>query len=167
MFLLCVTICEQTYFWNYFFFNLENDTLKFREKGEILLMTLILEQGGGVPWFHWSWYNNRHFLRVSHLPEIYEAGVAEPRSQLDTKSYLHGQLLTDISKTFRLSLLNGRFLGDSLGYFTLFYYFTPMEQAPLATYWYQVSFLIKSDNFMNNYLMNHRITPLLVLKRKA
>lgn len=123
--------------------------------------------GGGVPWFHWSWYNNRHFLRVSHLPEIYEAGVAEPRSQLDTKSYLHGQLLTDISKTFRLSLLNGRFLGDSLGYFTLFYYFTPMEQAPLATYWYQVSFLIKSDNFMNNYLMNHRITPLLVLKRKA
>lgn len=50
MFLLCVTICEQTYFWNYFFFNLENDTLKFREKGEILLMTLILEQGGMV--FH-------------------------------------------------------------------------------------------------------------------
>ena len=31
---------------------------------------------------------------MSHLPEIYEAGVAEPRSQLDTKSYLHGQLLT-------------------------------------------------------------------------
>lgn len=30
--------------------NLENDTLKFREKGEILLMTLILEQGGMV--FH-------------------------------------------------------------------------------------------------------------------
>lgn len=54
------------------------------------------------------------------LPEIYEAGVAEHKSQLDTKSNLHGHLLIDICKTFRLSLLNGRFRGDSLGYFTFF-----------------------------------------------
>lgn len=47
------------------------------------------------------------------LPELYKAGIHEHRSQLDTKSNLHGHKLIDICKTYRLSLVHGRFLGDS------------------------------------------------------
>lgn len=36
------------------------------------------------------------------------------------KSNLHGTLLTSICKSCQLRIVNGRFLGDSLGYFTFF-----------------------------------------------
>ena len=39
---------------------------------------------------------------------------------LYTKSNLHGNLLVDICKTYQLRILNGRFLCDSLGYYSFF-----------------------------------------------
>lgn len=40
------------------------------------------------------------------------------RAQMDSIHNLHETLLTDICKDLQLRMLNGRFLGDSLGYFT-------------------------------------------------
>ena len=54
------------------------------------------------------------------LPQNYIPDQTKSRNQLDTKSNLHGKLLTDICKSHNLRILNGRFLGDSLGYFTFF-----------------------------------------------
>jgi hypothetical protein len=42
------------------------------------------------------------------------------RCHLDDKSNLHGNLLTNIGKSSQLRIANGRFIGDSLGYYTFF-----------------------------------------------
>jgi hypothetical protein len=42
------------------------------------------------------------------------------RQQLDENQNLHGSLLTNICKDHQLRILNGRFLGHSLGYFTFY-----------------------------------------------
>lgn len=59
---------------------------------------------------------NRHFARVP-TTRVYEADVSEHRYHLDNRSLLDRHLPTDICKSFSLTLLNGRFLGDSLFYF--------------------------------------------------
>jgi hypothetical protein len=54
-------------------------------------------------------------LQMCYSPDVYLSS-----NQLDTKSNLHGNLLVDICKTYQLRILNGRFLDDSLGYYSFF-----------------------------------------------
>jgi hypothetical protein len=56
------------------------------------------------------------------VPPTYSPDAALNRNQLYTKAnfILHGNLLTKICKSSQLRIVNGRFLGDSLGYFTFF-----------------------------------------------
>ena len=56
------------------------------------------------------------------VPHTYCPDTPLDRKQLDKKSNLHGSLITvtSICKNHQLRILNGRFLGDSLGYFTFF-----------------------------------------------
>ncbi|CAC5377453.1 unnamed protein product [Mytilus coruscus] len=52
------------------------------------------------------------------VPEDYTPDLPLERNQLDQKNNLHGNLLVDICKSSQVRIVNGRFLGDSLGYFT-------------------------------------------------
>ena len=54
------------------------------------------------------------------LPIDYIPDIPLNRNQLDSKSNLHGTLLTNICKSCQMRIVNGRFLGDSLGYYTFF-----------------------------------------------
>ena len=63
--------------------------------------------------------NNNNFNDCP-LPADYQSDTPLHRAQLDQVHNLHGELLTNICKDFQLRFLNGRFLGDSLGYFTFF-----------------------------------------------
>ena len=67
-------------------------------------------------------------------PQNYISDQTKSRNQLhvDTKSNLNGKLLTDICKSHNLRILNGRFLGDSLGYFTFFNSNSPVRARGLS-----------------------------------
>jgi hypothetical protein len=63
---------------------------------------------------HWNWPKSLFNLWVTSLcdkPFI--------RNQLDKISNYHGNILISLCKDMQLKVLNGRFLGDSLGFFTL------------------------------------------------
>ena len=54
------------------------------------------------------------------LPLDYSPDPTLPRSNTDNQTNLHGELLTTLCKTLNLRILNGRFMGDSLGYCTFY-----------------------------------------------
>ena len=54
------------------------------------------------------------------IPNYYTPDLNLPSNYLDKQSNIHGYLLTKICKSSHLSMLNGRFLGDSLGFYTFF-----------------------------------------------
>jgi hypothetical protein len=54
----------------------------------------------------------------SWLPNDYISDVSINRHQLDEISNLHDNLLVKLCKHLQIRILNGRFLGDSLGFFT-------------------------------------------------
>jgi hypothetical protein len=54
------------------------------------------------------------------LPDTYVEDHFIARQQLDKTSNYHGNLLTEICKSNNLRLLNGRFLGDSIGFYTFY-----------------------------------------------
>jgi hypothetical protein len=54
------------------------------------------------------------------LPIDYIYDLPLNRNQLDSKSNLHGTILTNICKYCQMRIVNGKFLGDSLGYYTFF-----------------------------------------------
>lgn len=55
------------------------------------------------------------------LPDYYVNDTALPRQNLDNTINPEGRLLTDICKKSRMRVLNGRYLGDSIGYFTYYH----------------------------------------------
>jgi hypothetical protein len=57
-------------------------------------------------------------LNECPVPPNYTPEKPIIRNQLDKISNYHGNLLISLCKDMRLKLLNGRFLGDSLGLFT-------------------------------------------------
>ena len=55
------------------------------------------------------------------IPDCYIGDIAPDRKNMDkSKSNSHGQNLLDLCKSSGLRILNGRLLGDSLGYCTCF-----------------------------------------------
>ena len=52
------------------------------------------------------------------LPPNYSSDIIKPRNNTDKETNCHGELLTNLCKNCSLKLLNGMFLGDSLGYCT-------------------------------------------------
>ena len=102
------------------FSKLEIEVANYRSKGEIFICGDFNARTGGLQNFIQHDTVNDTFSDCPLPENVYEPDISDSRNQLDETSNLQGQLLTDICKTFRLSILNGRFLGDSLGYFTFF-----------------------------------------------
>ena len=98
---------------------LENEITHFHSEGELLICGDFNARTGGLSDFiqHDTVQDN---FTDCPLPPDYEQDMNLMRNHLDCKSNLHGKLLTDICKTHKLRILNGRFIGDSLGNFTFF-----------------------------------------------
>lgn len=64
--------------------------------------------------------DNNENINECPIPSNYCEDFPIPRNQLDQTKNLHGKLLIDICRDFQMRILNGRFLGDSLGYFTFY-----------------------------------------------
>ena len=94
------------------FFHLESEINSYIQKGEVLVCGDFNARTGGL-----SDQTSHDSVRVNFsdcpLPQNYTPDQTKSRNQLDTKSNLHGKLLTDICKSHNLRILNGRFLGDS------------------------------------------------------
>ena len=54
------------------------------------------------------------------LPPNYIPDIEKPRNKMDMKNNLHGSLLANLCKNHEMRIMNGRFLGDSMGYYTFF-----------------------------------------------
>ncbi|KAK3102147.1 hypothetical protein FSP39_009168 [Pinctada imbricata] len=83
------------------------------------------------------------------LPTVYLPDTCAPREQLDKTCNSHGILLTDMCKTLNLRILNGRFLGDSQGYYTF------SNQNGSST----VDYMLASNNIYNSILYFNVLPP--------
>lgn len=101
------------------FRELENDIAFYCTQGHILLCGDFNARTGGLIDYISDDSNNENF-KDCPTPSDYEPDLPIKRNNLDEKSNLHGTLLTDICRSSQLRILNGRFLGDSLGYFTFY-----------------------------------------------
>jgi hypothetical protein len=71
---------------------------------------------GGLPDFIQNDDKNDNFNECP-VPPNYTPDKPIIRNQLDKISNYHGNILISLCKDMQLKLLNGRFLGDSLGFF--------------------------------------------------
>lgn len=101
------------------FSNVDSDISEFSQLGDILLCGYFNARTGGVYDFIPQDSVRYSFVDCSVLAG-YSPDEALPRQSLDSKSNLHGALLTDICKSCHVRIFNGRFLGVSLGYFSFF-----------------------------------------------
>jgi exonuclease III len=101
------------------FSKLHDEILKFKEQGEILLCGDLNARTSGLKDFIPNDDNNDN-INECPVPSDYRADFPLHRQQLDESHNLHGSLLTHICKDHQLRILNGRFLRDSLGYFTFY-----------------------------------------------
>ena len=101
------------------FSKLHDEILKFKEQGEILLCGDLNARTSGLKDFIPNDDNNDN-INECPVPSDYRADLPLRRQQLDESHNLHGSLLTNICKDHQLRILKGRFLGDSLGYFTFY-----------------------------------------------
>ena len=101
------------------FSKLHGEILKFKELGEILLCGDLNARTSGLKDFISNDDNNDN-INECPVPSDYCADFPIFRQQLDKSHNLHGSLLTNICKDLQLRILNGRFIGDSLGYFTFY-----------------------------------------------
>ena len=101
------------------FTKLENDISFFLSKGEVILSGDFNARTGGLNDFIQNDGVNDNFTDCP-VPEDYTPDLPLERNQLDQKNNLHGNLLVNICKSSQMRIVNGRFLGDSLGYFTFY-----------------------------------------------
>jgi endonuclease/exonuclease/phosphatase family metal-dependent hydrolase len=101
------------------FISLEGEVSIFSSKGKIVLIGDFNSRTGQNPDFiekDSSQIND--FDGVDLLPPDYVTDTELKRVNQDFIINSHGKNLLDLSLSSRLRTLNGRFLGDSLGYFT-------------------------------------------------
>ena len=101
------------------FSKLHSEIMHFKEIGETLLCGDFNARTSGLQDYIPNDDRNDN-IDECPVPSDYCADFPIHRKQLDEKHNLHGNLLIDICKDLQLRILNGRFLGDSLGYFTFY-----------------------------------------------
>jgi hypothetical protein len=99
------------------FTQIENEISQFCNKGEVLICGDFNARKGGLQDFIQNDDMNDNFNECP-VPPNYTPDKPIIRNQLDKISNDHGNLLISLCKDMQLKLLNGRFLGDSLGLFT-------------------------------------------------
>jgi hypothetical protein len=101
------------------FSELQNEALKFNKKCEVLICGDFNARTRGLQDFILNDDVKENFVDCP-LPNDYISDVSINRHQLDEISNLHGNLLVKLCKDLQMRILKGRFLGDSLGFFTFF-----------------------------------------------
>lgn len=101
------------------FSKLESEISNFASKGEILICGDLNARIGGLKDYIEQDSVNQTFSDCP-VPPNYSPDVPIQRNHLDKISNLQGGLLSNICRNNHLRILNGRFLGDSLGYFTFY-----------------------------------------------
>ena len=101
------------------FTQLENDIASYSTQGEVMVCGDFNARTGGLSDYILNDAVTENFEDCP-TPPGYCPDYPIKRNQLDSKSNFHGSLLTDLCKSSQLRIVNGRFLGDSLGYFTFF-----------------------------------------------
>ncbi|CAC5377717.1 unnamed protein product [Mytilus coruscus] len=98
------------------------DIYFFLSKGGVILSGDFNARTGGLNGFFQNDGVNDNFTDCP-VPEDYTPDLPLERNQLDKKkkkNNLHGNLLVDIYMSSQVRIVNGRFLGDSLGCFTFY-----------------------------------------------
>jgi hypothetical protein len=101
------------------FISLEGEVSTFSSKGKIVLIGDFNSRTGQNPDFiekDSSQIND--YDGVDLLPPDYVTDTELKRVNQDCIINSHGENMLDLCLSSRLRILNGRFLGDSLGYFT-------------------------------------------------
>ena len=101
------------------FSKLHGEITHFKEMGEIILCGDFNARTSGLTDFIPNDDSSEN-INEYPVPSDYHADLPLSRQNLDKSCNLHGNLLINICKDLQLRLLNGRFLGDSLGYFTFY-----------------------------------------------
>ena len=99
------------------FTKLASDIAYFQKQGEVLVNGDFNARTGNLYDYISHDSISDTFLDCP-LPATYISDSVCHRNNTDTQTNLHGELLTKLCKNFNLKILNGRFLGDSLGYCT-------------------------------------------------
>ena len=96
---------------------LANDISYFQTRGEVLVSGDFNARTGNL--YDYILHDTiNDTIPDCPLPPTYLPDHVCPRHNTDNQTNLHGELLTKICKNFNMKILNGRFLGDSLGYCT-------------------------------------------------
>ncbi|CAC5370659.1 unnamed protein product [Mytilus coruscus] len=98
---------------------LENEISTFARQGEILLMVDMNARTGKCPDFVTGdscQINN--FDAENLIPDYYEVDTDIARNDQDNVTNVQGKSLLELCIASRLRILNCRFIGDSLGYYT-------------------------------------------------
>ncbi|CAC5383251.1 unnamed protein product [Mytilus coruscus] len=101
---------------------LENDFNTFARQGKILLMGDMNARTGKCPDFikgNSCQINN--FDAENLIPDYYEVDTKISRNNQDNVTNVQGKSLLELCIASRLRILNGRFIGDSLGYYMFTY----------------------------------------------
>ncbi|CAG2257164.1 unnamed protein product [Mytilus edulis] len=109
---------NSNYFENDYSF-LENEISTFARQGKILLMGDMNARTGKCPDFITGdscQINN--FDAKNLIPNYYEVDTEISRNNQDNVTNVQGKSLLELCIASRLRILNGRFIGDSLGYYT-------------------------------------------------
>lgn len=101
------------------FAQLESDINLYSSQGELVICGDCNARTGGLSDYIQDDFVNENFVDCP-MPQDYISDIPLKRQQLDQKSNFHGTLLTNICKSSQFRIVNGRFLGDSLGYYTFF-----------------------------------------------
>lgn len=101
------------------FAQLESDINLYSSQGDLVICGDCNARTGGLSDYIQDDFVNENFVDCP-MPQDYISDIPLKRQQLDQKSNFHGTLLTNICKSSQFRIVNGRFLGDSLGYYTFF-----------------------------------------------
>ncbi|VDI81974.1 Hypothetical predicted protein [Mytilus galloprovincialis] len=101
------------------FTQLQNEIMQFKHQGEILICGDFNARTGGLQDYIQNDDGNENFIDCP-VPINYSPDIPLVRRQMDREKNIHGTLLVSLCKDLQLRLLNGRFLGDSLGFFTFY-----------------------------------------------
>ena len=100
-------------------FYLENEINNFSNKGSILLIgDFNARTGCNLDFIENDSTEINKFTTQNLLPEYYDTDFVKKRNSVDKVVNLQGKNLLDLCVSARLRMLNGRYIGDLLGYYT-------------------------------------------------
>ena len=135
---------------------LENEISSFSNSGKVILMGDFNARTGQNPDFIMRDNSKINNFDASHLlPEYYEVDSEIGRNNQDTCFNAQGKSLLDLCISSRLRILNGRYIGDSLGYYTFMSLngYSSVDYALVSESLLSSVKFFKTDEF--NYLSDH------------